>query len=125
MAAPESENAMAMGRVSKKLRLLIVEDEPLDIELVLSALRRYGFEPSWEVAQTEAEFASAIRTNSYDVIMADYNLPQWNGMESVEILRREGWDIPVIVVSGSIGEQTAVDCIKRGAADYVLKDNLA
>ena len=116
---------MAMGRVSKKLRLLIVEDEPLDIELVLSALRRYGFEPSWEVAQTEAEFASAIRTNSYDVIMADYNLPQWNGMESVEILRREGWDIPVIVVSGSIGEQTAVDYIKRGAADYVLKDNLA
>ncbi len=59
------------------------------------------------------------------MILADYKLPNWNGMESVEILRREGLDIPVMVVSGSLGELTAVECIKRGAADYVLKDDLA
>ena len=66
-----------------------------------------------------------VRKNSYDVILADYKLPNWNGMESVEILRREGLDIPVIVVTGSLGELTAVECIKQGAADYVLKDHLA
>ena len=66
-----------------------------------------------------------MRKNAYDVILADYKLPNWNGMESVEILRREKLDIPVMVVTGSLGELTAVECIKRGAADYVLKDQLA
>ena len=58
-------------------------------------------------------------------MLADYKLPTWNGMESVEALRREGLDVPVIVVSGALGEFTAVECIKQGAADYVLKDHLA
>ncbi len=66
-----------------------------------------------------------MRKNSYDVILADYKLPNWNGMESVEILRREGLDVPVILVSGALGELTAVECIKQGAADYVLKDHMA
>jgi light-regulated signal transduction histidine kinase (bacteriophytochrome) len=102
-----------------------VEDEPADVELVLHALRQAGFAASAEVAQTADEFAYQVRRNSYDVILADYKLPHWNGMESVEVLRREGLDIPVIVVSGALGELTAVECIKQGAADYVLKDRLA
>jgi light-regulated signal transduction histidine kinase (bacteriophytochrome) len=58
------------------------------------------------------------------VILADSKLPNWNGMESVEVLRQEGLDIPVILVSGALGELTAVECIKQGAADYVLKDHM-
>lgn len=124
-AAPVAEKFFAQAKSNRKLRLLFVEDEPSDVELVMSALRRAGFEASWDVAQTAEEFTASVCRHSYDVILADYKLPQWNGMESVEILRHEGWDIPVIVVSGSLGEQTAVECIKQGAADYVLKDNLA
>jgi DNA-binding NarL/FixJ family response regulator len=63
--------------------------------------------------------------HSPDVVIADYNLPQWKGMEALEVLRRAGLDIPLILVSGALGDVTAVECIKRGATDYVLKDGLA
>ncbi len=106
------------------LRVLFVEDEPADVELAVRAVQQRGFEVSADVTQTEQEFTNLVRSNSYDVILADYNLPIWNGMESVAVLRREGLDIPVIVVSGTLGELTAVECIKQGAADYVLKDHL-
>ena len=108
-----------------KLRVLIVEDDISDAELAVHALERYGFDADRDTVQSAEEFKQKVRKNSYDIILADYGLPGWNGMETVEILRREGLDIPVIVVSGALGEHKAVDCIKQGAADYVLKDNLA
>jgi signal transduction histidine kinase len=112
-------------KVAGKLRLLIVEDEPADVELVLRTLQKQGFDANADVAQTAEAFTDLVRKNCYDLILADYKLPNWTGMESVEILRQERLDVPVIVVSGSLGELTAVECIKQGAADYVLKDNLA
>jgi DNA-binding response OmpR family regulator len=107
-----------------KLRALLVEDEAADVALALRTLRLAGLEATGDVAQTAEEFTQLVRKNSYDVILADYKLPGWNGMESVEILRREGLDVPVILVSGALGELTAVECIKQGASDYVLKDHL-
>jgi CheY-like chemotaxis protein len=107
-----------------RLRVLFVEDDPADIDLLALALRKGGFEASHDVAETAEVFAAQIRTKCYDVILADYNLPSWNGMATVEILRREGLDIPVVLVSGALGETRAVECIKQGAADYVLKDHL-
>jgi signal transduction histidine kinase len=118
-------NGLGPDLGSGRLRALLVEDEPADVELALRALRHAGFEAAADVTQTVEEFTNLVRKNSYDVILADYKLPDWNGMESVEILRREGLDIPVILVSGALGELTAVECIKQGAADYVLKDQLA
>lgn len=113
------------AKVSGTLRVLIVEDEAADAELALRGLRQAGFAASADVAMTAEEFTDLVRNNSYDVVLADYKLPTWNGMESVEALRREGLDVPVIVVSGALGDLTAVECIKQGAADYVLKDHLA
>ena len=95
-----------------------------DAELALGELRHAGFEASADVVQTIEEFTALVRKNSYDVVLADYKLPNWTGMESVEVLRREGLEIPVIMVSGALGELLAVECIKQGAADYVLKDHL-
>jgi CheY-like chemotaxis protein len=105
----------------RRLRALFAEDEPADIELLMRALRKGGLEASKDVAQTDEEFTHLVRSNSYDIVLADYRLPNWNGMESVEVLRREGLDIPVILVSGALGELTAVECIEQGAADYVLE----
>jgi len=120
----ETATARRSEQGVSKLRALLVEDEAADVELALRALRHGGFEATADVAQTAEEFTSLVRKNSYDVILADSKLPNWNGMESVEVLRREGLDIPVILVSGALGEQTAVECIKQGAADYVLKDQM-
>ena len=110
--------------VRRKLRALIVEDDPSDVELVLHSLRTGGFDVDGDVIQTPAEFAASIRGKSYELILADYRLPAWNGMATVEQLRQEGLDIPVVMVSGALGELMAVECIKQGASDYVLKDQL-
>jgi signal transduction histidine kinase len=108
-----------------QLRVLHVEDNELDAELVAQALRRGGFSAAVVVVQAEAEFERELRTHRPDIVLADYNLPQWKGMDALDVLRREGLDIPLILVSGALGDVTAVECIKRGATDYVLKDGLA
>lgn len=101
-----------------------MEDNSSDSELILHTMQNAGFAVEHDVAQTAEDFLAHIRKNNYHTILADYRLPGWNGMETVEILRREGLDIPVVLVSGALGEQNAVECIKQGAADYVLKDQL-
>ena len=108
-----------------RLRVLLVEDNPADVELELLTLRRDGFDVSGDVAQTAEDFTAQIRSAHYDLILADYNLPQWRGTETLEILARENLDIPLIIVTGYLGEEKAVDYIKQGATDCVLKDRLA
>lgn len=110
---------------SCELRVLHVEDDDLDAELVARALRKGGFSISVVVVQTEKDFERELRAHRPDIVLVDYNLPQWKGTDALEILRREELDIPLILVSGALGDVTAVECIKRGATDYVLKDGLA
>src|SRR5579872_4328865 len=110
--------------VPRALRVVVVEDNPSDGELVQHALKKGGFEAECDLAQTAEDFRNIIRRNVPDIVLADYSLPYWNGLETVEILRQEGHDVPVIVVSGALGDTRAVECIKQGAADYVLKDHL-
>lgn len=110
---------------ARKIRVLVVDDNALDCELMLHALKDGSFQTESDLAQTADEFVEKIRKNRYEIILADYRLPEWNGMETVKLLRQEGLDIPVVLVSGALGELKAVECIKQGAADYVLKDHLA
>lgn len=117
-AEPDVEGA-------RKIRVLVVEDNASDSELMLHALKDVGYESECEVVQTADDFADRIRKNKYDIILADYRLPGWNVMETVAMVRQEDVDIPVVLVSGALGELKAVECIKQGAADYVLKDHLA
>ncbi len=107
------------------LRVLLVEDNQSDAELTLHALRNgSGFSVSADVTQTAEEFTRQVRTNRYDIVLADYNLPQWTGMDALRVLRSEDLDIPLILVTGSLGEERAVECLKQGVTDYVLKDRL-
>src|SRR6266576_789313 len=107
-----------------QLRFLLVEDNPVDVELLERGLRRAGFDFTFAVVQTPEDFTRELRTTRPHVVLADYNLPHWKGMEALEILQREGLDIPLILVTGALGDMTAVDCIKQGATDYVLKGAL-
>lgn len=107
-----------------ELRVLHVEDNEVDAELVAVALKKGGFSVQTTVVQTEAEFEKELHSRRPDVVIADYNLPSWKGQEALEVLQREGLDIPLILVSGALGEVTAVECIKWGATDYVPKDSL-
>lgn len=113
------------GTASEKLHALIVEDDASDIELVVHALSKGGLVVERDAVQTASDFTERLRKKSYEVVLADYRLPGWNGLEALEILRQEELDIPFIVVSGALGELKAVECIKQGAADCVLKDHLA
>jgi signal transduction histidine kinase len=107
-----------------QLSVLMVEDNPLDATLILRALRQSGFEVNPATVQDEAAFLQALRTHRPEIVLADFNLPSWEGMDAVDVLKREGLDIPLILVSGALGDVTAVECIKKGATDYVLKDGL-
>lgn len=119
-----NKSASGDGESAGKLRVLFVEDNALDVELEIRALRNGGFDAVFDIVQTADEFIAQIRKNAYDVILADYSLPSWNGMATVEVLREERLNTPVLVVSGFLGELKAVECIKQGAADYILKDHL-
>src|SRR5215211_4795819 len=106
-------------------RILYAEDNAIDAELCLRQLQQVGFRVSADVVTSAAEFVRALTDKPYDLVLADYNLPGWSGMEALEILGRDGRDIPFILVTGTVGEETAVECIKAGATDYVLKDRPA
>ena len=106
------------------LRVLLAEDVPADAELCTSALEKAGFSVLADICSTPADMERLIDSGDYDVILADYNLLDWSGMAAVEIVQRLGKNTPVIVVTGALGDERAVDCIHQGAADYVLKDRL-
>lgn len=110
--------------MSQLLRVLIVEDSPADAELVTLELRRASFLPAATRVDTPAALAQALDDHSWDVVISDYQLPGWSGLSALRMLQERGIDAPFIIVSGAIGEETAVDTMKAGAHDYVLKDNL-
>jgi GAF domain-containing protein len=105
------------------LRVLIAEDRPTDAELMVYELIRSGFEPKWKRVETEAEYLAELQT-APEVILADHTLPQFDAPRALDLLKKTGLDIPLIVVTGSISEEVAVERIKQGAADYILKDRM-
>ena len=106
------------------LNLLIVEDSPDDAELLVNELRSGGFDVHWERVDAEADFLARLARQP-DLIVSDFSLPQFSGLKALELLRHRNQDIPFILVSGSTGEDRAVEAMKRGATDYLLKDRLA
>jgi two-component system sensor histidine kinase EvgS len=106
------------------LRVLIVEDQPIDAELMVRELRRAGHEPAWQRVETEPDYLRELNAEP-DVILADYKLPQFSAPRALELLRASGLSIPLIVVTGAVGEDAVVQCMRQGAADYLLKDRLA
>jgi PAS domain S-box-containing protein len=105
-------------------KILHAEDSADDADLCLRLLRRSQPEIRCDVVKKPEEFLDRLRATTYDVILADYSLGNWTGLDALNMLRTEGLDIPFILVTGAIGEQKAVECIKSGMADYILKDRM-
>jgi len=110
--------------MAEPLNVLIVEDSEVDTMLVLDELHRGGFSPIWERVETAEQLRVALDHGNWDVIICDYRLPRFNASEALEIAKRIQEYIPFILVSGSIGEIFAVEMMKAGVHDYVMKDNL-
>jgi len=110
--------------MSNKLNILLLEDDPLDAELNITALEAEGYQCNWECVQTKDEFIVAIDQPDYDLILIDYNLPGFDGLTALDILRKNRLNIPAILVSGNLGEELAIESIKAGAVDYVHKDRI-
>jgi PAS domain S-box-containing protein len=111
--------------MSKEIFVLIVDDSDDDAVLMARALEKDGLPPHWKRVDTAASMEKALKGRSWDVILCDYSMPNFGGNEALQLYNRLGLDTPFIIVSGNIGEATAVNLMKAGAHDYVRKGSLA
>jgi diguanylate cyclase (GGDEF)-like protein len=109
----------------QSLSLLLVEDSEDDELLLLICLRKAGFEPIHQRVETGPAMAAALDARPWDLVISDHNMPSFSAPAALKLLRDKGFDLPFIIVSGSIGEEAAVSAMKAGAQDYLLKGNLA
>ena len=106
------------------IRVLIIEDSEDDKELMLHELRQGGYNPEYLRVETSEALISALESQSWDIILSDYSMPDFDGLAALQIVKERGLDIPFIIVSGTIGEDVTVTAMKSGAHDYIMKDNL-
>jgi signal transduction histidine kinase len=121
MMAKKNETKMSKPQF---LRLLMVEDSEDDALLVIRELKKGGYYPEYERVETAAAMKKALQEKQWEVILCDYNLPKFNAPSAIAVLKETNIDIPLIIVSGTIGEETAVECMRLGAQDYIMKGNL-
>jgi PAS domain S-box-containing protein len=109
------------------LRLLVLEDNRDDAELAIAILEKAGYVCRWERVESEAGFVASLARagTDYDLILADYRLPAFDGLTAVKLFVERGLDLPFILVSGTLGEEIAIESLRAGATDYVLKDRLS
>jgi PAS domain S-box-containing protein len=110
--------------MSIPLKLLLVEDSEVDARLLMHALRQGGYDATIIRVENRADMIDALADRSVQIVISDYRLPEFTAPEALETLKETGQDLPFIIVSGTVGEEKAVDAMKAGAHDYVMKDNL-
>jgi len=110
--------------MKKVLRILVIEDSEDDAILVLHKIKQSGYDIDYELIETAEKMQVALKEKKWDIILSDYKMPRFNGLEALALLKESGIDIPFIVISGTIGEEVAVEAMKAGAHDYLMKNNL-
>lgn len=117
---------MSIPRIGapKPLKVLIVENSEDDAVLMLAHLRRNGYEPDFKIVETARDFGAALSSEPWHLILCDYMLPGFTGLDALRMCRSAGFDIPFILVSGSIGEERAVEALQASADDYIMKDHI-
>lgn len=114
-----------MNDTGAPLRFLMLEDTPSDAELVQYELRSAGLSFTALRVETREEFVRALSEFAPDLILADYKLPSFDGLSALEIAKAQCAEVPFIFVTGAMGEEVAIESLRRGATDYVLKDHLS
>jgi two-component system cell cycle sensor histidine kinase/response regulator CckA len=109
----------------QSLSVLLLEHDMADAELNTAELTRAGMDVRVDIVTTKEEFLARLREGSHDIVLADYRLPTWTGMDAFRALREAGSTIPLILVTGTLGDERAVECVRAGVADYIIKDNLS
>lgn len=112
-----------MATDSKSIRALLIEDSKDDVLLLINELKRGNLQPSYSCVDTHGALHEALQ-NEWDIVFCDYSMPTLNGMQALAIVRQHSRDVPFIFVSGTIGEEQAVDAMRIGAQDYIMKGNL-
>jgi PAS domain S-box-containing protein len=111
-------------KMGKPLRVLMIEDSTEDADLILLNLRRSGYSVEYQRVQDRPGMLRALAENTWDIVLSDYTLPSFSGVAALQVYHEHNLDIPFIIISGAIGEDTAVEMMRAGAHDYVLKDRL-
>ena len=111
--------------MEKPLRVLNVEDSEPDVALLRRHLSTAGYALTADRVETAEDMAAALKEQEWDVILCDYSMPQFNALAALDVLKESGLDIPLIIISGTVGEAVAVEAMRAGAQDYMMKDNLA
>jgi DNA-binding response OmpR family regulator len=111
--------------MKRPLKLLIIEDSPDDAELLLRQLKASGFQPDSERVEQADALIGALTRRSWDLVISDWTMPRLRGRDALAIVRAADEEVPFIIVSGTVGEHNAVEAMRAGAQDYVLKGNLA
>jgi PAS domain S-box-containing protein/putative nucleotidyltransferase with HDIG domain len=109
----------------QSLRVLMIEDSENDALLIIRTLKKGGYSPLYERLKTAAAMKKALKEKQWDIILCDYKLPRFNAPSALATLKEANIDIPIIIVSGTIGEETAIECMRLGAQDYIMKGNLS
>jgi phosphoserine phosphatase RsbU/P len=109
----------------KPIRVLVVEDSEFDARILVATLKQGGYEPDWKRVEKPGEMVEALELESWDVILSDYNLPEFSAPAALRLLQQSGLDLPFLIISGGIGEDVAVAAMKAGAHDYLMKGTLA
>jgi PAS domain S-box-containing protein/putative nucleotidyltransferase with HDIG domain len=109
----------------QSLRVLMIEDSEDDAQLLIRDLKKGGYNPLYERVETAAAMKKALQEKQWDIILCDYNMPQFNAPSAIAVLKEANIDIPLLIVSGAIGEETAVECMLSGAQDFIMKGNLS
>ncbi len=107
------------------IRLLIVEHSSNDVELILLELNKAGMEIHSTTVEDNQQFRAALAKQIFDAVLSDYRLPTWTGMDVLRELRATDRSTPFLLVTGTLGEEAAVECIKQGVSDFVLKDHMS
>ena len=107
--------------MSVSLRVLIVEDSEDDATLLIRELRRGGYEPIYVRVETPEAMKSALTTQTWDIVISDYVMPKFSGLEALRVLKRSGLNLPFIIISGKIGEETAVEAMKAAGLRHKVK----
>lgn len=111
--------------MSTKLRILLIEDSEKDALLLVENLHKGGYQPEYQVVDTAKALQAALDNAQWDIVIVDYSLPGFSGMAALKLISKNNLNIPAIMVSGKMGEETAVEAMRAGAKDYIIKGNYA